>query len=237
MKKLINKIKAFTIIELMVAMSSSTIILGGFLVAFSSLQKVSKRHGKQVKQLSDSTTTRMMIQKVLSGATNVGFINGKNPDGTEYVNSKTGRNHQILYYYQYDFKDDLAEVGYFYTDIQQTTDASFTDYNYTDATEQTKNLYYHRMIATESSPLGEIDPKDFELDSSDRLMVVKQVPDFYADVEQVEVDKGGDRLKKYSVDFQITSKSGFTPTGGDELGETQTKIFRGTSFTMGRVTG
>lgn len=238
MKKLIKRIKAFTIIELLVAISSSTIILGGFLVAFSSLQKVSKRHGKQVKQLSDSTTTRMMIQKVLSGATNVGFINGKNNDGTQYVNSGTGRNHQVLYYYKYDASDTLKEIGYFYTDIQQKSDAAFTDYNYSDATTATKNLYYHRMIATDASPLpAEVALADLELDSSERLTVVKQVPDFYADVEQVEVNKGGDRLKKFSVDFQITSKSGFTPSGGEESADTQTKIFRGTSFTMGRVTG
>ncbi|MCO4781257.1 MAG: hypothetical protein KC646_02960 [Candidatus Cloacimonetes bacterium] len=246
MKQLINRIKAFTIIELLVAISSSTIILGGFLVAFSSLQKVSKRHGKQVKQLSDSTTARMMIQKVLSGATNVGFINGQYNDdgplnGSQYVNNNTGRNHQILYYYKYDSLDKLVEVGYFFTDIQQKSDAAFTDYNYTDENNAAKNLYFHRMVGTDSDPLGgasgEIAPADFELDSSQRVTVIKQVPDFYAAVEQLEVNQGGDRLKKFSVDFQITSKSGFTPSGGTESADTQTKIFRGTSFTMGRVTG
>ncbi|MCJ8346994.1 hypothetical protein MJH12_15740 [bacterium] len=231
MKNLIKKIKAFTIIELLVAISSSTIILGGFLVAFSSLQKVSKRHGKQVKQLSDSSTTRMMIQKVLSGATNVGFINGEF-EGSIYSNTNTGRNHQILYYYKYDSANTLAEVGYFFTDIQQKSDAAFTDYDYSDANTDTKNLYYHRIVRTESAPLADISPNDFDLESTERMTVIKQVPDFYANIEVLEINVGGDKLKKFSVDFQITSK-----TGHIDDANSQTKLFRGTTFTMGRVTG
>ncbi|PCJ17901.1 MAG: hypothetical protein COB02_12605 [Candidatus Cloacimonadota bacterium] len=232
MKKLINRIKAFTIIELLVAISSSTIVLGGFLVAFSSLQKVSKRHGKQVKHLSDSSTTRMMIQKVLAGATRIGFINGRFKD-VEYENDGTKRNHQILYYYKYDENDKLTEVGYFFTDIQQKSDASYTDYNYTDATNETKNLYFSRVTGNDIPASGEIDPIDFDLQSNTRLSVMKQVPDFYATVDELEINKGGDNLRKFIVDFQITSKSGYSEDDAD----TQTKIFKGTSFTMGRVTG
>ena len=51
-----NKYGGFTLLELLVAITSSTIILGGFLIAFSSLNKSSRLRDMELKSLREGAS-------------------------------------------------------------------------------------------------------------------------------------------------------------------------------------
>ena len=101
----------FTLIEVLVAVTASTVILGGFLIAFSNLNQVSKVTDLDLAKIQQGNNMRMGITKALSGASHAVFRMVDNKS----INAKV----DMLYYYKYNDEDALTELGYFYIDQQR----------------------------------------------------------------------------------------------------------------------
>src|SRR5690606_10765007 len=103
--------RGFTLLEVLVSIATSTVIIGGFFIAFSSLDKVSRLTDLETKNVSRSNNVRILIHKILAGASNISFQN---------VNATDGNAYDVLYYYKWE-KDAVGveqpvEYGYFFVD-------------------------------------------------------------------------------------------------------------------------
>jgi prepilin-type N-terminal cleavage/methylation domain-containing protein len=244
-----EKKAGFTLIEVVVAIASSSIILGGFLIAFSSLNKVGKQSDKELRTMSNAINARMMIKKVLSDADVVRYANISDPACC------SGSSFDVLYYYKYDSSmplgsQELQEYGFFYVDQQRTTDASYDSYTQGD-TYASKNLYYqkkHKSPGDDTFPKNEeaVGPGQFDYWESSRYTVLMDVADFHANVQSVEPDVAlGNMNRRFNIDYQITAAyetgsgtgadTGAGTVNADRL-DTRSMVYKGSTYVMGRVT-
>lgn len=240
-----KKYAGFTLLELLVAITSSTIILGGFLIAFSSLSKTSRLRDRELQSLREGAAARMKIEKALTGASLAAF--------NTIASNSTGSDVPMLYYYK--FNDDpeakLIEYGYFYVDEQQQSiDPSYQERLDDSGTPlKMDNLYFNRILVSESDPEynpGKDDanfPKaeDFKLREPDREVVVHEVSDFFVRVDTTDTNDSKDKIYRadkrvsYSLDYQISSNF-FLDTSSDSTANRRERIFKGSSYVLGKVT-
>jgi len=233
-----KKYGGFTLLELLVAITSSTIILGGFLIAFSSLSKSSRLRDKELQSLREGASARMKIEKALTGASLAAF--------NTIANNSTASNVPMLYYYK--FNDDpeakLKEYGYFYVDEQQQSiDPSYQE-RLDDSGNPLKmeNLYFHRIVVSEND--AEYNPgkddanfpkaEDFKLREPDREVVVHEVSDFMVNLDEARTEEADKRVS-YSLDYQISTNF-FLDTSSDSTANRRERIFKGSSYVLGKIT-
>lgn len=241
-----KKYGGFTLLELLVAITSSTIILGGFLIAFSSLSKSSRLRDKELQSLREGASARMKIEKALTGASNAVF--------KEVANNSVGTNLDMLYYYKYDDNNLLTEYGYFFMDEQQQSiDPSYIERLDDDGNPLViKNLYFDKVDVAKDDPKATAelppDPVDFELRKSDREVVVHEVSDFMVNLDKATTEEvrktpdgkivkefKADKRVSYSLDYQITSNF-FLDTSSDSTANRRERIFKGSSYVLGKIT-
>jgi len=226
-----KKYGGFTLLELLVAITSSTIILGGFLIAFSSLSKSSRLRDKELQSLREGASARMKIEKALTGASNAVF---------KPVENNSIGTVDMLYYYKYDDNNLLTEYGYFYMDEQQQSiDPGYIERLDDDGNPLViKNLYFDKIDVAKGDPEATAefppDPTEFNLRTSDREVVVHEVSDFRVNLAQAET-KQADKRVSYSLDYQITSNF-FLDTSSDSSANRRERIFKGSSYVLGKVT-
>ena len=231
--KIVKKFHGFTLLELLVAITSSTIILGGFMIAFSSLNKVSKQQENEMRNLREGTGVRSTIEKAITGASNVVF--------KTVTNNSLGEDYDMLYYYKYDDKNLLTEYGFFYLDEQQQAiDPSyFKREDYSGNEIEVKHLFYERIEVDPASPEATAAvppaPEDFNLRSADRQLLVHDATDFDVNLDQVQAQEGLKRIS-FNLDYQVTTKY-FTGESGDgDAPDRRERIFKGSTHALGRVT-
>jgi prepilin-type N-terminal cleavage/methylation domain-containing protein len=246
-----GKKAGFTLIEVIVALASSSVILAGFFIAFSSLNKVSKVSDSELRSVSNADNARMMIKKVLASADVVEYHEVYDPPCC------SGEAYNVLAYYKYDSSSPLGsqklnEYGFFYSAQQQNTDAGYDPSIASDDKVAGSNLYYQRFKKSpgdttfpENSETGSnAHPNQFDYKAANRHMVMADVADFYADVSAVEmVDTIGDEYsapvaQRFNIDYQITAAyetEAGTGTAGEKT-PTRSMVFKGSTYVMGRVT-
>ena len=227
-----KKYGGFTLLELLVAITSSTIILGGFLIAFSSLSKSSRLRDKELQSLREGASARMKIEKALTGASMAVF--------REVANNSVGTNLDMLYYYKYDDNNLLTEYGYFFMDEQQQSiDPSYLERLDDDGNALViKNLYFDKIDVAASDPAATAalppDPVDFKLRESDREVVVHEVSDFMVNLDEARTEEADKRVS-YSLDYQISTNF-FLDTSSDSTANRRERIFKGSSYVLGKIT-
>ncbi len=227
--------KGFTLLELIVSITASSVIIGGFLIAFSSVEKSARAIDMESRNIARGNNVRMMIHKLLAGASSVRF---------ETVTSG-GENYNVLYYYRWE-KDTtgvekLVEYGYFFTDQPLSGEAGY-EMALNAATgvydRLPTNLYFNRVTGDNLTPVA---APDFNYLDANRFAVMEGVTNFYAKVQFHDTIEGAsdlsERFQNFTIDYQITSEtdSGVTLSDGSDTERRQT-IFKGNSFAMGRVT-
>jgi prepilin-type N-terminal cleavage/methylation domain-containing protein len=245
-----KKKSGFTLIEVIVALASSSVILGGFLIAFSSLNKVSRQATEELDSYTASQTAQMTINKLLSNADIVGFnsrVTSTCPDcGTDEFN--------VLYYYKYDSDSPLGdqslqEYGFFYVDKQQDTDSVY-DASAAGVTGADTNLYYQRCLSPngcidstggvypENSESAGANPATFDYRSADRNLLAANVLDFMADVSRVVGEEGSSLVQKFNVEYQIMSayEHDGVIAGSTTQPEQRILASKGGAYVIGRVT-
>lgn len=227
--------RGFTLLELLVAIASSTVILGGFLIAFSSLNKTSKLHDDELRNLREGATVRMTIEKALAGASNVNF---------NEINTEELGNVNILYYYKYDDNNLLNEYGYFYIDEQRiSVDPSYEERLDLDGNEiNVTHLFFNKIDvdpgdakASAAEPPDPTKQADFPLVDPNRQIVVHDANDFNVNISQVDT-KQGDKRVAYNVDYQITTAY-FSGGSSGETVDRRERVFKGSSYALGKITG
>lgn len=230
--------RGFTLLELIVSMAASSLIIGGFFVAFSSMEKTTRVIDMETKAVARANHARLMIHKILAGATWVGF--------KELAIGP--KNYSVLYYYKWKPNaagvEKLVEYGYFFSDRPNSGESSFiarmsdggADYSATDL-----NLYFNRYTGDDLG--AQILPEDFNYNDPNRFVVMEEITNFYATVEFADTTTGtsdaSEKFQRYSVDYQITSAydTGVTvEEGGTTKREKRSTIFKGNSYSLGRVT-
>lgn len=221
----------FTLIEVLVAVTASTVILGGFLIAFSNLNQVSKVTDLDLAKIQQGNNMRMGITKALTGASHAVFRLVDNKS----INAKV----DMLYYYKYNDEDALTELGYFYIDQQRADIDPFFEERF-DASGQPINqshLFYRR----EEFPIPRVDPippqpEDFDLLASDRTVAVQDATDFIVNLTQVSSTET-DQLLKFNLDYQVTTEHFSSLSNADGTADRRTRLFKGTTYALGKVTG
>lgn len=221
----------FTLIEVLVAVTASTVILGGFLIAFSNLNQVSKVTDLDLAKIQQGNNMRMGITKALSGASHAVFRMVDNKS----INAKV----DMLYYYKYNDEDALTELGYFYIDQQRASIDPFYEEKF-DATGQPiaqSHLFFRREefttpVATAIPP----QPEDFDLLASDRTVAVQDATDFVVNLTQVSSTES-DQLLKFNLDYQVTTEHFSSLSNADGTADRRTRLFKGTTYALGKVTG
>lgn len=227
--------RGFTLLELLVAIASSTVILGGFLIAFSSLNKTSKLHDDELRNLREGATVRMTIEKALAGASNVNF--------NEIETAELG-DVNILYYYKYDDKNLLTEYGYFFIDEQRgEVDPSYQERTELDGSDITvTHLFFNKIDvdptdpkASAAEPPNPALSSDFPLIDPQRQIVVHDATDFRANISQVDTQQGDKRVA-FNVDYQV-STAYFAGGSSAESVDRRERVFKGSSYALGKITG
>ena len=227
-----NKYGGFTLLELLVAITSSTIILGGFLVAFSSLNKSSRLRDMELKSLREGASVRMKIEKALTGASNAIF--------RTVSNDRVGADVDMLYYYKYDDDNLLTEYGYFFLDEQQQSiDPSYQErLNDVGDPLVMRNLYFNKIDVASTDPAATAelppDPKNFDLRSSDREVIVHEASDFMVNLTEARTDEADKRVS-YNLDYQVSTNF-FLDTSSDSTANRRERIFKGSSYVLGKIT-
>jgi len=225
----------FTLIEVLVAITASTVILGGFLIAFSNLNEVSKTADLDLAKIQQGNNVRMGISKALSGASHAIF--------REVDNASVNGSVEMLYYYKFDDDDALTELGYFYIDEQQQSiDPFYEERTDSDGNAITQtHLFYNReefspptVIQSDDSNLPQ--PEDFDLRTSDRTVAVQDATDFVVNLVQVDQTET-DQLLKFNLDYQVTTQHFSSLSNADGTADRRTRLFKGTTYALGKVTG
>ncbi len=235
--------KGFTLLEVLVSIATSTVIIGGFFIAFSSLDQVSKLTDLETKAISRSNNVRILIHKILAGASNISFEN---------VNATDGKSYDVLYYYKWE-KDAAGleqpvEYGYFFTDSALETEPNYRVVQNPDGSEALKDhLYFRRLVGDTANPVDILEAKDFDYDNPSRFVVMEDVENFYASISHVDTSVGlptgetaAENVKRYNIDYQITASydTGAYSVGDSGVAEREQKktIFKGSTYSVGRVT-
>jgi|GEM_PF-1110993 len=224
----------FTLVEVLVAITASTVILGGFLIAFSNLNQVSNVTDTDLAKFQQGNNMRMGISKALTGASHAIFRNVDNTSINDSID--------MLYYYKFDDNDSLTEVGYFYIDEQRETLDPFYEERYDangDLITQT-HLFYRReeydslVINDDDSNLPQ--PEEFDLLASDRTVAVQDATDFVVNLVEVS-ETETDQLLKFNLDYQVTTEHFSALSNADGTADRRTRLFKGTTYALGKVTG
>jgi len=227
--------KGFTLLELIVSITASSVIIGGFLIAFSSVERSARAIDMESKNVARGNNVRMLIHKLVAGASSVRF---------ETVSSG-GEDYNVLYYYRWE-KDAtgverLIEYGYFFTDEPLSNEAGYEMVLNATTGEYSRlptNLYFNRVTGDNLTPVA---ATDFNYLDPNRFAVMEGVANFYAKVEFHDTMQGAtdisEKMQNFTIDYQITSEydTGQTVAGGSDTERRQT-IFKGNAFAMGRVT-
>jgi prepilin-type N-terminal cleavage/methylation domain-containing protein len=227
------KEKGFTLLELLVAATASTIILGGFLIAFSNLNQISRTSDLDLAKIQQGNNARMGISKAITGASHAVF--------REVANTSLGDDIDMLYYYKYNDSDNLVEYGFFYVDEQrESIDASYEERLDANGVITQSHLFYSRVEVASTDPAYTADPppqpEDFPLLQSDRTVVVQDATDFVVNLVQVDSDQA-DQLLKFNLDYQITTEHFTALSNSDGTADSRTRLFKGTTYALGKVTG
>tara|TARA_B100000674_G_C37914750_1_gene950314 strand:+ start:669 stop:1370 length:702 start_codon:yes stop_codon:yes gene_type:complete len=227
-----RKYGGFTLLELLVAITSSTVILGGFLVAFSSLNKSSRLRDMELKSLREGASVRMKIEKALTGASNAIF--------RTVSNDSVGGDVDMLYYYKYDDDNLLTEYGYFFLDEQQQSiDPSYQE-RLSDVGDPLvmRNLYFNKIDVASTDPAATAalppDPKTFDLRGADREVIVHEASDFMVNLTEARTDEADKRVS-YNLDYQVSTNF-FLDTSSDATANRRERIFKGSSYVLGKIT-
>ncbi len=223
--------KGFTLLELLVAVTASTIILGGFLIAFSNLNQISKTSDLDLAKIQQGNNARMGITKAITGASHAVFRAVDNDD--------LGTSVDMLYYYKYNDSDNLIEYGYFYIDEErENIDPSFEERTAVDPPQS--HLFFSRVEVDSGDPAYTAalppTPKDFPLLQTDRTVVVQDATDFVVNLMQVDSEQA-DQLLKFNLDYQITTEHFTALSNADGTADKRTRLFKGTTYALGKVTG
>lgn len=225
----------FTLLELIVSIAASSVIIGGFLIAFSSVERSARAIDMESKNVARGNNVRLLIHKLLAGASSLQFAT---------VNSG-GEDYNVLYYYRWE-KDAtgverLIEYGYFFTDEPLSNEAGYEMVlnAATGAYDRLPtNLYFNRVIGDNLTP---VPATDFNFQDPNRFAVMEGVSNFYAKVGFHNTNEGAsdisEKVQNYTIDYQITSEydTGQALADGSDTERRQT-IFKGNAFAMGRVT-
>jgi len=138
----------------------------------------------------------------------------------------------------------LKEYGYFYVDEQQQSiDPSYQE-RLDDSGNPLKmeNLYFHRIVVSEND--AEYNPgkddanfpkaEDFKLREPDREVVVHEVSDFMVNLDEARTEEADKRVS-YSLDYQISTNF-FLDTSSDSTANRRERIFKGSSYVLGKIT-
>lgn len=239
----VSRKRGFTLLEVLVSIATSTVIIGGFFIAFSSLDKVSKLTDLETKNVSRSNNVRILIHKILAGASNISFQN---------VNATDGNTYDVLYYYKWE-KDAAGveqpvEYGYFFVDQPLVTEPNYQQLQDADGSTVLKDhLYFRRIVGDTTAPVEVLTPDNFDYDNPSRFVVMEDVENFYASITYVDTSSGlpggeaaAENMKRYNIDYQITASYDTGATGYNESGvlerEQKKSIFKGSTYSVGRVT-
>lgn len=241
-----KKKSGFTLIEVIVALTSSSIILGGFLIAFSSLNKVSRQAIQELDSHTSIQTAQMTINKLLSSADVVGFSTGSESDCCD------SDKFNVLYYYRYDDEaplgqQNLLEYGFFYVDKQQDSDAIY-DSSVVGAQGADTNLYFQRCVSPngcldstggiypENSDSAGANPATFNYRAEARNLLAADVLDFMGNVSQI-IDRDAQSLvQKFNVEYQVISAYEESGASADTPPEQRVLASKGGAYVIGRVT-
>ncbi|MBT3786587.1 prepilin-type N-terminal cleavage/methylation domain-containing protein [bacterium] len=231
--KKVNQVfkSGFTLIEVLVALTASTVILGGFLIAFSNLNQISNTADLDLAKIQQGNNVRMGISKALTGASHAIF--------RSVDNSSLGDSVDMLYYFKYNDEDALVELGYFYIDEQrETIDPFYEERRDGDGNliAQTHLFYKREEFSPPNTDEFPPDPKDFNLLASDRTVAVQDATDFVVNLVQVEQTET-DQLLKFNLDYQVTTEHFSALSNADGTADRRTRLFKGTTYALGKVTG